>query len=227
MSRQVIIIGGGVIGAACAHYLVKSGWQVRIIDRGQFGQGCSHGNCGLVCPSHVLPLAVPGAVGRTVKALFQPNSPLSIKPRFDPSLWSWLWRFARRCNRQDMLAAGRAIQALLQSSRALYDDLFQTEGLEAEWETRGLLFVFLTLEAMDHYAQTDRLLRENFALGATRYDGQALVDLEPALKSGLAGGWHYLTDGHLRPDKLMASWRNLLSKNGVAFHENCEFKCFI
>jgi D-amino-acid dehydrogenase len=77
---------------------------------------------------------------------------------------------------------------------------------------------------MDHYAQTDRLLRENFALGATRYDGQALVDLEPALKPGLAGGWHYLTDGHLRPDKLMASWRNLLSKNGVAIHEDCEFQ---
>jgi D-amino-acid dehydrogenase len=227
MGRQVIIIGGGVIGAACAHYLVKSGWQVRIIDRGGFGQGCSHGNCGFVCPSHVLPLAGPGAIGRTFRALFQPNSPLSIKPRLDPSLWSWLWRFVRRCNLQDMLAAGRAIQALLRSSRTLYDDLFQTERLEAEWETRGLLFVFLTSEAMDHYAETDRLLRENFDLGATRYDGQALIDLEPALKHGLAGGWHYLTDGHLRPDKLLASWRNWLSKNGVAFHENCEFKGFI
>ena len=80
---QVIVVGGGVIGAACAYYLSRAGWTVTIIDRAGFGQGCSHGNCGLVCPSHVLPLAVPGAVGRTVKALFQPNSPLSIKPRFD------------------------------------------------------------------------------------------------------------------------------------------------
>jgi D-amino-acid dehydrogenase len=227
MSKQVVIIGGGVIGTACAHYLMKSGWDVTVIDRGQFGQGCSHGNCGLICPSHVLPLAVPGAVGRTFKALFQPNSPLSIKPRLDPGLWRWLFHFARRCNVSDMLGSGRAIQALLKSSRDLYDDLFQTEPLEAEWETRGLLFVFLTAEAMNHYADTDRLLRENFGLAATRYDGQALVNLEPALKPGLAGGWHYLTDGHLRPDKLLSSWRNLVTKQGVAINEYCEFRGFI
>src|SRR5437868_1452276 len=111
MSKRVVIIGGGVIGTACAHYLVKLGWHVTVIDRGQFGHGCSHGNCGLIVPSHVLPLAVPGAIGRNFKALFQPSSPLSIKPRLDPSLWRWLFCFARRCNITDMLASGRAIQA--------------------------------------------------------------------------------------------------------------------
>jgi D-amino-acid dehydrogenase len=227
MSKHVVVIGGGVIGAACAHYLVKSGRRVTVIDRGEFGRGCSHANCGFVCPSHVLPLAVPGAVGRTIKALFQRDSPFSIKPRLDPSLWSWLWHFARRCNQTDMLEAGRAIQALLNSSRALYDDLFRTEKLDAEWETRGLLFVFLTPKAMDHYADTCRLLRESFGIGATRYDDKALLELEPSLKPGMAGGWHYLTDGHLRPDKLMRSWRKLLSDRGVAIHEHCEFRGFV
>src|SRR5262245_7351525 len=164
MTNRVVVIGGGIIGTACAHYLVKSGRRVTVIDRGEFGRGCSHGNCGFVCPSHVLPLAVPGAVAKTFKALFQSNSPLSIKPRFDPSLWRWLFRFARRCNATDMLASGRAIHALLQSSRGLYDELFQAESLDAEWETRGLLFVFLTAEAVEHYAHTDHLLRENFGL---------------------------------------------------------------
>src|SRR5438067_9226836 len=156
MGKQVVIIGGGIIGTACAHYLVKSGWRVTLIDRAEFGRGCSHGNCGFICPSHVLPLAVPGAVGRTFKTLFQPNSPLSIRPPLDPSLWRWLYRFARRCNVGDMLAAGHAIQALLKSSRVLYENLFHTESLEAEWEARGLLFVFVTAAAMDHYASTDR-----------------------------------------------------------------------
>jgi D-amino-acid dehydrogenase len=155
MSRNVLIIGGGVIGTACAHYLLKSGWRVTIIDRGGFGLGCSHGNCGFVCPSHVLPLAAPGAIRQTIRALFQPNSSFSIKPRLDLNLWSWLFRFARRCNHGDMLEAGRAIQALLNSSRGLYDELFETEKLDAEWETRGLLFVFLTSEGLDHYRHTD------------------------------------------------------------------------
>jgi D-amino-acid dehydrogenase len=227
MTQHVVIIGGGVIGTSCAHYLLKSDWRVTIIDRGGFGRGCSHANCGLVCPSHVLPLASPGAVKQTLKAQFKRDSPFSIRPRLDPTLWTWLFHFARRCNYADMLESGRAIQALLASSRNLYDALFQTERLDAEWETRGLLFVFLTPQGMDHYAHTNQIMHEHFGLKATRYDSQALTILEPALKPGLAGGWHYLTDGHLRPDKLMTSWRILLTTRGAAIHEHCAFRGFI
>jgi D-amino-acid dehydrogenase len=220
---QVVIAGCGVIGTACAYYLSRSGWSVTMIDRGEFGKGCSHANCGLVCPSHVLPLAAPGAIGMAVRALFQKNSPFLIKPRLDPTLWSWLFRFARRCNMQDMLEAGRAIQALLLSSRSLFEELIKTEPLDAEWETRGLLFVFRSPAQMEHYAQTDRLQREAFGLAAARHDGDAVVELEPALKPGLAGGWYYSSEAHLRPDKLLSSWRSLLESRGVRVLEHCEF----
>lgn len=225
--QHILIVGGGVIGAACAHYLLNSGQRVTLVERGEFGRGCSHGNCGFVCPSHVLPLAGPGAVGRTLKAMLGRDSPLSIKPRLDAALWSWLFHFALRSNRRDMLAAASGIQALLNSSRRLYDELFATEPLEAEWETRGLLFAFLSPAAMEHYAETDRLMAENFHLAAVRYDGDDVAKLEPALRPGLAGGWHYEHDAHLRADKLLASWRRLLAERGAAIHEHCEFRRFV
>ena len=62
----------------------------------------------------------------------------------------------------------------------------RTTLLDVEWESTGLLFVFRTPKEMDHYAETDRLLRSEFDLGATRYDGPALLELEPALKPGSA-----------------------------------------
>jgi len=222
MSGHVVVVGGGVIGAACAYYLSKAGWSVTVLDRGDFGKGCSHGNCGFVCPSHVLPLAVPGAVRSALKALFSRNAPFSIRPRLDPALWGWLIRFARRCNVRDMMEAGRALQALLNSSRALYDQLMKEESFGCEWEARGMLVVFLHREAMEHHAETDRLLRESFDMGAERYDGDRVVELEPALKPGLAGGWLYKSDAHLRPDKLMSSWRRVLEGRGVTVRECCE-----
>jgi D-amino-acid dehydrogenase len=218
---HVIVIGGGIMGTACAHYLARTGRPVTLLERGRFGMGCSHANCGFVCPSHVLPLAEPGAVRRALRALLSSNSPFSIKPRLDWRLWSWLWHFARRCNRADMLAAGHGIQALLQSSRRLYNELLQTEALDCEWEARGLLFVFQTQAGLEHYAGTDRLVREEFGVAAMRYDGEALTALEPALKPGLAGGFLHSTDGHLRPDRLLSAWRRALETHGVRIVEEC------
>jgi D-amino-acid dehydrogenase len=224
---KAIVIGGGVVGAACAYYLRQSGWQVTILERGRFGKGCSHGNCGFVCPSHVLPLAVPGAVRMALGSLFRRNAPFSIKPRLDPTLWRWLINFARRCNQRDMLASGRAIQALLTSSRRLYDELMRNEDFDCEWTAGGLLFVIQSSEAMAHFAHTDSMLRSEFNLSAERFDGPALTDLEPALKPGLAGGWLYRSDAHLRPDRLMASWQRILTAQGVDIREAVEFKDFV
>jgi D-amino-acid dehydrogenase len=221
MSR-VVIVGGGVIGAACAYYLAKSGWHVTIVDRGEFGKGCSHANCGYVCPSHVLPLAMPGAVGKTLRAMLAPNSPFSIKPRLSLALFRWLWSFSRRCNASDMMSSARAIQALLNSSRSLYNVWMREESLGCEWQTHGLLFVFRSSQAMEHYAETDRLLSESFAMPAKRFDGSAVNQLEPALKPGMAGGWLYESDAHLRPDRLMASLRKALESRGVEIRDRCE-----
>lgn len=217
----VVIVGGGVVGAACAYYLNQSGWQVTVVDQGEFGKGCSHGNCGLITPSHALPLAEPGAVAKTLKAMVSKSAPFVIKPRLDPALWTWLYHFARRCNQQTMLADGHACHALLQSSRSLYDELMRDVLTDCEWETRGLLFAYRTRAAMDDFAATNELLHAHFNLGAVRYDSAALAAFEPALKPGLPGGWFYSGDAQLRPDRLMAAWKRVLGASGVTLRERC------
>lgn len=218
---QVVIIGGGVIGAACAYYLAREGRSVTILERQQFGRGCSHGNCGFISPSHVLPLTTPGAISTALKSLFSPTAPFRIKPRLDPTLWGWLLQFARRCNNQQMLTAAGPIHALLETSRKLYDQLFAEEPFDCDWETRGLLFVFKTPGGLEHHQEVASLLRDKFGLSIERFDGAALNELEPALKPGLAGAFLYPHDAHLRPDKLMSSWRHILLSQGVQIQEQC------
>ena len=57
-----------------------------------------------------------------------------------------------------MMASGVGIDAILQSSRKLYAELVNAEGIECEWQTRGLLFVFHSRHGMDHYGETNKLL---------------------------------------------------------------------
>jgi D-amino-acid dehydrogenase len=221
--RGVIVVGGGAIGAACASFLKQAGFAVQLLEQGSFGKGCSHGNCGYVSPSHILPLCQPGAIGSTLKTFFQWNSPFQLRFRWDRHLWSWLWQFARHCNRRDMLEAGHARHALLTSSRSLYGDLIGNGVLsDCEWETRGLLFVYGDKEHFEAFAKTDQLLRSEFGLGAKALSAEQLLDLEPALKPVVAGAWHYECDAHLRPDKLMQAWQRRLAEQQIPIRENCQ-----
>ncbi|MCA9054294.1 MAG: FAD-dependent oxidoreductase [Planctomycetaceae bacterium] len=221
MSQHVVVIGGGVIGVACAHYLTNQGRQVTVIDRGSIGGACSHGNCGYISPSHVLPLTEPGIIGTALKSLFKKDAPFRVRPRLDFDLLKWFWNFARRCNYRDMVAAAPAIQGLLLSSLKLYEELITGEALDCEWERAGLLCVYRSREKFNAFEPTNVLLRDQFNAGARRIDADELATFEPALQSGMAGAWLHEEDEHLRPDKLMSEWRRVLTSRGVEFRENC------
>lgn len=217
--RRVVVVGGGVIGTACAYYLAGEGWHVTVLDRARAGAACSYGNCGLIALSHVLPLNVPGAISHTLQAMLRPNSPFSIKLRIDVPLWKWLLQFSLRCNAQEAAASARVLAGLLTSTAALYAELFQKEKIDCEWEQRGCLYAFRHPKSFAEFAQTDQSLRRDFGVGARRYSADELADFEPTLRDDLAGGWHYDIDSHLRPDLLTAGWRAVCEQRGVAFRE--------
>jgi len=225
MSRRVVVIGAGAIGTGCAHYLAKSGCEVVLIDSDAQGKGATSGNCGNLVYSHLLPLSEPGAVTRALKAIGRGDSPLYIKPRFDPALWRWLLQFALQCNEESMLRSSRALQPIMVSSAKLYDDLMAESPLDCEWEQNGSLYVYETEKGMEEYAEMDQLLANEFGLSATRYDANVLLELEPKLLPGsAAGGWVYDDDVQVRPEKLMSSWREVLEAQGVTIREHCGAK---
>jgi D-amino-acid dehydrogenase len=217
--QNAIVIGGGVIGLSSAFYLARLGWKVRILESRRIGKGCSHGNCGYICPSHALPLTMPGAPWKIMRKMFSSDSPLYIRPRFDPALWSWLVRFALQCRARNVMRTAHARNSLLTSSMNLYRQLIAEESLDIEWQNRGLLLVFKSQDEFAAHERMAALLREEFNVVATSMDERRLLEFEPALRSGLAGGWHYENDSHLRPDKLMAALESTLRSQGVEIME--------
>src|SRR5262249_12541649 len=80
---DVLILGGGVIGLACAPYLLAAGRTVGVIEQATVGAGASHGNCGTLTPSHAPPLAMPGMIGKALRMMLEADAPFHIKPRLD------------------------------------------------------------------------------------------------------------------------------------------------
>lgn len=217
---DVLVVGGGVIGAACAYYLAREGKYVRIIEQDKIGSGASHGNCGLIFISHLFPLCAPGAIADAVKNMFSRSSPLYIKPVPDLQRLIWFLNFAGKCTPGHLKHAVGARLRMLRLSEALYADFFETEKIDCDYEQRGILVVFKSEAAMQEYTRINDYLKQ-FGMEARPFLGDALLQLEPALRDDVYGGWYHAIDSHLRPDHFLREFKQVLIQKGVAVEENC------
>jgi len=224
-SNHIAIIGGGVIGLACAHYLVEEGMKVTILDRDKVGSGASHGNCGLLYFSDVIPLCVPGAVRNELVRTLCGTSPLYIKPELNLKRVIWLCKFAAHCRHSHKVQAAKDKFTLLKYSAGLFKKLFDEVDLDCDKSFEGLLSVFRSRKNWKGYSQASHFI-ENFCPGYKPLDTVQALALEPALRDDIAGVWHNTTDGHLRPDALMTAWKDHLGTCGVKFMEFCEVQEF-
>lgn len=219
---RVVVVGGGVVGGSCAYYLAKAGWAVELVDRGGFGAACSHGNCGYVCPSHVFPLAKPGAIASTLPLMLRRNSPFMVRPRLDLHMLAWFARFASCCREDLVRETSVALNELLWSSKRCYESIIAEEGIDCDWTDGGCLFISMDEEHLEHFEPINAEIRARFGFGAERWDGRMLTSREPTLRDGLAGAWYFACDAHVRADKFMRGLGSALRRLGVTIHEGRE-----
>ncbi|MGA8277728.1 MAG: FAD-dependent oxidoreductase [Rhodanobacteraceae bacterium] len=221
MSRQtdVLVLGGGVIGLVCAHYLLASGRGVTVLDQGSVGSGASHGNCGTLTPSHAPPLAMPGVFANALTCMFKADAPLRIRPRLDPALLRWLWCFARHCNWPDFQRATLARFPLLAHSRTLIEQLIRDEQLDCEFEPTGTLYVFRDARAFERSRWLPQILGE-IDLPIESLDSAGALALEPTLKEEIVGGYFNPRDAHLRPDRYVDELARIVRAKGGMIEEN-------
>lgn len=222
---DVLILGGGVIGLACAYNLLQAGRSVHLLERQEIGSGTSHGNCGTITPSHALPLAGPGAIAKALKSMLRPDAPFYVKPRADFALASWLVHFASRCNGRDWRRTAEAKGELLQLSRRLTGELVEQRSLDCEFQAQGLRYVYSTQQAFDTDRDTLPLLA-SLGIESNLLDGSALASAEPALLPGLAGAVHFPGDAQLRPERFTSELARLVRSLGGVIEEGVEVQGF-
>ena len=201
---DVLILGGGVIGLACALSLLKAGASVRVLEQGTAGCGSSHGNCGTITPSHAPPLAMPGMIGVALRSILKSDAPLYLNPRFDGPRLRWLLGFARRCNWRDFNHAAAARLAILQRSRQLLGELVHDEKLDCEFAEDGVLYAYRTAKKQAADEQHHAAVLDGLGIEVQRLRGEDVEAMEPALTPGVVGGLFHPGDARLRPDRYVA-----------------------
>ncbi len=180
---RVLVLGSGVIGVTSAWYLSRAGHDVTVVDRQpEPGMETSHANGGQISWGASTPWAAPGIPLKALKWMFRPHSPLVLRPRLDPAMWSWLFKMLGNCT-PARYAINR--ERLLRLSRYSHDCLVAMRGetgIHYDERTGGVLELFRTQQELDEAAdQAAMLARWN--VPSRLLDRAGCVAHEPALRA--------------------------------------------
>lgn len=216
-SADVIVVGGGPVGACCALELARAGASVILLEKQP--QVCppesgAHANCGLLVPSDATPLAAPGVLGQGLRWMLDASSPFYIAPRPSPALVRWLRLFRAACSAERVQAAAPTLRALHVASARLHDELAERHGDRWLFHHDGELQVYETAEGLAAAAGD---LERARALGARVEDvgatGARRLFLD--LRCELAGAFFFPEDGHLDPLRFTRAVAELAQDSGA------------
>ncbi len=174
MTKHVVIIGAGIVGAATAIELLRDGHAVTIVEPGQPGgrQAASYGNSGWLSPASIIPMSMPGLWKKVPGMMADPAGPLAIRWHHILRLAPWLLRF---------VAAGATVAKVERTagilSTLLHDAPERHEKLAQEIDRadlilrKGLIYAYPDRAAFDAEALAWSLRRKN---------GVAFRELSPA-----------------------------------------------
>ena len=140
--KTVAIIGAGIVGVSTAIWLQREGHEVILIDRKGPGEGTSHGNGGVLASCSIVPVTVPGLLGKAPRMLFNPNQPLFLKWGYLPKLLPWLLRYLGHANEGAMRARAAAMVPLIGDSLSDHQALSEGTGAERYVVPSDYLFLY-------------------------------------------------------------------------------------
>ena len=218
--KTVSIIGAGIIGVLCACFLQREGHQVSLYDRGDPGQETSFGNSGVISPSAVVPIAMPGLMNSIPNWLFRSDGPLAIDWSSLPTYLPWLLQFISNSRELPARHNSKALELLNTECLELLIPLLKEADSELLIENKGMLYVYQSDEEF-RQGQLSREFRKANSVGAYDISRDALQDIEPNLSTNFVRGTFFPEVAHsINPYRLVKCLADYFVQSGGRFeHE--------
>ncbi len=219
--KDVVIIGGGIVGVASAVELARRGASVTVVERDRVGQGCSYGNAGWLTPSQAFPLANPAMLLKSFKWMLDPESPLYIQPRLDPAFLRWLLEFLLASRKAKFERGAAALLELCRVSTDMWADVAKRSPVDFGFERHGLLAVYEKPESMEASKGMIEMLAKS-GIPAQKWSADDVREKEPAIIGKTVGAWFYPDDAHCEPYQAVRALQAEAESLGVTFLEGTE-----
>ncbi|UVO30442.1 FAD-binding oxidoreductase [Bradyrhizobium arachidis] len=194
--EDIVVIGAGIVGAACAARLVMAGKKVVILDRVPPGTSCSFGNAGGLSPTVCLPLATPSMYSQIPGWLMRRDGPLAIDPKYLLTALPWLLRFMWAGLPSRSRIAAKGMYSLMHRLFDDYEPLLEFAGAQSLIHRVGQLYVFSTESG---FAKEQAAIKVREALGFEQKLLLGISDIreyEPELDDRFTNGVYLPGNGH-------------------------------
>ena len=108
MTKDIIVVGGGIVGVCTALLLQRAGHKVRLIDAKKPGRETSYGNAGVFAEASFVVLNSPGLFRILPKLLFNRNLKLRVNHLFLLKRLPWFLKFLSYCREAHVMHAAGA-----------------------------------------------------------------------------------------------------------------------
>nr|WP_319386243.1 FAD-dependent oxidoreductase [uncultured Roseibium sp.] len=180
MTREVTVLGAGIVGICTALSLLERGAKVTVVDRGEPANETSYGNAGIISPWSIIPQSLPGTWRQVPGLLLSRDAALTIRAGAWTKMLTWGWDFLRRGNAETVEETSDAMEILCAPSIELYRKHLRGTGAEDLVRDSYYVHAFRDARKADLGAIDYRIRRERGAdlVLAFRED---LKHIEPAL----------------------------------------------
>lgn len=191
MSRNITVLGAGMIGVSVAWHLVRRGHTVTLVDRREPGRETSFGNAGIIQREAVRPYAFPRDLGTLLRVL--PNREVDIRYRptgmanvAGPLLQYWLNSGGARYER-----IVKEWASLIMRCQDAHAPMIEAAGAEELVRKGGWLELYRTQKALDERLAQANEDRGRFGVEYQVLNAAELRAMEPHLGEGLVGAIHW------------------------------------
>ena len=185
-SRQVTVLGAGMVGVSCALALQAQGWQVTLIDKREPGEETSAGNAGVLSRSSLLPFNRPGLWQSLPRMLLKQGPSLQVRPSA-LAHWNFMWRFLWHARRHSFDITTVALDGLIQLSGLTHKTWLAQTAEQHRLRETGWLWLFQNDAAWDSSAFSREVLQD-FSVATEALRGREIQNLEPHLATAFAHG---------------------------------------
>lgn len=196
------VIGGGVVGKACALALRRAGESVTLVDPQGPVLSASYGNAGHIATEQVAPLASPAALTSAFRLLFGLGGALDFRLS-DIGAWGpWAARFVAASTTERAAQGQRALGGLLKEALPAWRRLAESLGRPDLLIERGHVVVWETPAT----ARAGRAAWEAADIGQARLGPLVepiKVRLERLIQPTIAGGVAFQNTGQISDPALV------------------------